>query len=91
MYHMTNRKPPPVVTYAMQKLTPESSERVTANIRAVMGRDQVKPGELAVRLGKPRPWLHRRLGDHQALTTDDIALIADALFVPVAELMGPES
>jgi len=90
MYGMTNRKPT-VLTYAEQKLTEDSSAFVAANIRAVMGRKQVKPGELATRLGKPRPWLHRRMYARQRLTTQDIAAIAQALRVSSDDLTGPQT
>jgi len=91
MYRMTNRRPKPVLTYAVQTLTEESSALVAANIRAVMGRDQVKPGELATRLEKPRPWLHRRMYARQRLTIHDIAAIAWALGVSPDELTGPQT
>jgi len=91
MYRMTNRKPRSVLTYAVQTLTEESSAFVAANIRAVMGRDQVKPGELAARLEKPRPWLHRRMYARQRLTTADIAAIAWGLGVSSDELTGPQT
>jgi len=62
----------------------EASQRVAAEIRAEMARQQMTQTTLAKELGVVRQWLYRRLSGETPLTIDDVANIAQALGVPAS-------
>lgn len=65
---------------------PPLREVVAANLRSIIAAKQVKVGDLAERLGRPRQWVHRRTFAAQPITTEDIDLFARALEVSTDEL-----
>lgn len=65
---------------------PPLREVVAANLRSIIAAKRVKVGELALRLDRPRQWVHRRTFAAQPITTEDIDLFAQALGVSTDEL-----
>jgi transcriptional regulator with XRE-family HTH domain len=63
------------------------SEQVAAEIRAVMGRQDINKAELARRLGVNEMWIGRRLSGKLAIDLNDLARIASALGVVVVDLI----
>ena len=62
---------------------------VAREIRGVMGKEDLNHGQLARRLGVDRSWVSRRLRGQTPITVNDLAAIAGALGVTVAELTAP--
>jgi len=67
-----------------------TSRAMAAEVRAEMGRHGVSQRGLANRLGRPQPWVSRRigLGAEVELTLDDVAEMADALGIPAEGVIG---
>jgi transcriptional regulator with XRE-family HTH domain len=65
------------------------SDCVASEILAEMGRQSMRPGELARRLGWSRPTLARRLASQASFTLADVDRIADLLEIPVDRLIHP--
>ena len=63
------------------------AERVAAEIRAEMGRQQVRYVRLAERLGENEVWVSRKVRGRTPLTINDLERIAAALDVPVSDLI----
>ena len=61
-------------------------EVVASNIRAIIARDQIKVADLALKLDRPRQWVHRRSFAAGPITTEDIDAFAAALGVTSDEL-----
>lgn len=65
------------------------SLRVSAEIRAELGRQQKHQGHLAAALGIDRAQISKRLkGETLSFTTAELDKIAEALDVPVDRLLG---
>lgn len=75
-------------TVEANKATP--SRLVAREIRAELGRQQLSQRRLALLMGATYQWVQRRLsiGAELELTVDDAQRIADALGVPVAQLLS---
>lgn len=73
--------------------TPERSATLTAlvaaEIRAALGRLDIKPSQLARRLGENDQWLSTRLKGRTPINVNDLHRIATALGVGVHELLPP--
>lgn len=54
---------------------PSLSQRVAAEIRAEMARQQVTQNRLAKKLGVTQPWLWRRVKGEHPISLDDLELI----------------
>jgi transcriptional regulator with XRE-family HTH domain len=63
------------------------AEQVVAEIRAEMGRQQVRYVRLAERLGENEVWVSRKVRGLTPLTMTDLERIATALDVEVADLL----
>ncbi len=61
--------------------------QVAAEIRAVMARKRVTQRGLAALIDMPVELLHRRLAGKTEISVNDLAAIAAAIGVPVAELI----
>lgn len=71
--------------------TTSLSDRVLAELRAELGRQNINRVELARRLGVERNWVHYRFSGETPLRLDDLQRIADALGVSIAQLLpAPE-
>lgn len=66
------------------------SSRVTAAVRAAYDANGISLNALATQTGIPRNSLRRRLDGHQEFTVGQVALIAEALNVPVQSLASPD-
>lgn len=71
---------------AAESATTPLREVVASNIRAIIARDQLRVGDVAERLGRPRQWVHRRTAAAGPITTEDIDAFADALGVSTDDL-----
>jgi transcriptional regulator with XRE-family HTH domain len=72
-----------------ERMASPLSLRVSAEIRAELGRQQKHQGHLAAALGIDRAQISKRLkGDHLSFTTAELDKIAEALGVPVDRLLG---
>lgn len=71
--------------------TPERSATLTAlvaaEIRAWLGRLDVRPSELARRLGENDQWMSTRLKGRTPINVNDLQRIADAMGLSVVELL----
>ena len=65
----------------MHDMAATLSDAIATAIRAEMGRQMIRPAELARRLGRSQPYVDRRL--RGALSLSDVEDIAGALGVPV--------
>lgn len=65
------------------------TELVAAQIRSLLGYRDMKPSELARRIGENDQWMHVRLKGKVPLNLNDMHRIAQALNVPVGQLMPP--
>jgi len=63
------------------------TDRAAAEVRAELGRQGLTALQLAERLGVSRSWTSYRLTGQQTIDLDDIERIAQALDVPVAQLL----
>lgn len=63
------------------------SAQVAREIKAWMGRLDIRQAELARRLGRNEQWLSTRLRGHTPINLDEMQQIADALQVRVGELL----
>lgn len=70
----------------MQATTP----KIAANIRAELGRQNKTRAALAREMGVTEMWLSRRVNAQTPFTVDDLATIAAALDVTLADLL-PEA
>lgn len=66
----------------------DTSALAAGNVRAEMGRRQVSRVEMAHRLGVSDMWVGRRLNGQVAITVDDLGRMAEALEVPVVDLLA---
>lgn len=71
----------------MQATTP----KIAANIRAELGRQNKTRAALAREMGVTEMWLSRRVNAQTPFTVDDLATIAAALDVPMADLLPTEA
>jgi transcriptional regulator with XRE-family HTH domain len=62
-------------------------ESVAEEIRVLLARRMMSASELGRRVGMTQPYISRRLTGETAFDIDDLAKIADALGVEVAELL----
>lgn len=69
----------------------EQSQAAAANLRAALARRRMSGRELARQLDKPPMWVHRRLAGEQAITIDDLTLIAGVLGITPASLLEQAS
>lgn len=53
-----------------------------------MARRRLNQTDLAGLLGQGQPWVSRRMSGSTPITVDDLEAIAEALRVPVSELLG---
>ena len=67
------------------------NESVTAEIRAELGRRRMSGRQLAAALGWSQQHLSRRMTGAVPWSTDEIEHAAEALGVPLAELVSPNS
>jgi transcriptional regulator with XRE-family HTH domain len=68
--------------------TPDTlAERAALEIRAEIGRQQRSSASLARELGWSKMYLSRRLSGEMPLNLVDVERIADALHVPIRQLM----
>ena len=67
--------------------TANLSDRVAEEIRALLGRRRMSQAELARKLGTSGAWLNYRLTGKQPIDLNDLADIAGALGVAVADLL----
>lgn len=67
---------------------PRLRESIAGEIRVAMVRRQVTGAALAQALGKSQAYVSRRLSGETAFDTDDLEVIAGALRVSVADLVG---
>lgn len=63
-------------------------QRIAAEVRAEMGRQDVSQGQLAERLGTHQTAVSRKLTGRFEFTVKDIEAYAAALGVPVDQLLG---
>lgn len=63
------------------------SAAVAEEVRIMLIRKKMKQTDLATKLGVNEMWLSRRLRGVQPLDLNDLAAIAEALDVPVADLL----
>lgn len=75
------------MTTEAQAATGRLSSEVAAEIRAAMGRLQVRQSQLARRIGRNEQWLSVRLRGVQEIGLDDLQAIAAALGVPPVALL----
>ena len=68
------------------RTTTSLAQRVAAEIRAEMGRQNLSINGFATQLGVTQPWLWRRLRGNQPLTIEELETLAKALRVPAEEL-----
>ena len=66
------------------------SHVVAANIRAELARQRKKQGDIAEVLGITRQGVSRRLLGITPVDVDELAIIAELLNVPMAQLLGEE-
>lgn len=69
-----------------EKVARGAEDAVAAEIRAELARQRLTQTALASRLQVARPYLARRLNGETSLTVGDVAAIAAALGVKVADL-----
>jgi transcriptional regulator with XRE-family HTH domain len=62
--------------------------RVAAEIRAEMARQNLSQMQVAARLGQGQPWVSRRIKGNASLDLDDLEAFAAALNVPTHSLLG---
>jgi len=62
-------------------------EAVAAEVRAMMGRRNVRQHELAVRLGRPDVWVSRRLKADVPMSLEDLESLARVLNCGIADLL----
>lgn len=67
---------------------PTLREAVAAEIRAHMGRRNIKPARLAEALGRNPMWLSRRLNGHVPWTVDDLEVISNEFNMDIIELLA---
>lgn len=73
-------------------MTQTLNERVAAEVRAELGRQQISVNAFAQRLGWTQPYLQRRVvGLTPALDLNDVEAIARELGVSVSDLIAPPS
>jgi len=65
-----------------------TASTAAAELRAEMARQNVDVAELAERTGKSTWWVTRRRTGQTSMTVADIHLIARALDIPPAQLLG---
>jgi len=65
--------------------------QIAANIRAELGRQNKTRAALAREMGVTEMWLSRRVNAQTPFTVDDLATIAAALDVPMADLLPSEA
>ncbi len=65
--------------------------KIAANIRAELGRQNKTRAALAREMGVTEMWLSRRVNAQTPFTVDDLATIAAALDVPMADLLPTEA
>lgn len=66
-------------------------QRVAEEVRVLLARRQMSASELARRIGLTQPYMSRRLTGEIAFDVDDLEVIAAALGVKPAELLGSTS
>jgi transcriptional regulator with XRE-family HTH domain len=66
---------------------PTAREIVAAEVRAALGRANVKQSELAARIGMSQAALSERLSARRPFSTDQVFAIADALGIDPLSLM----
>lgn len=62
-------------------------QRVASEVRANMARQRISGSELARRIGVSQPYLHRRISGEIPFDIDDLARVAEALNVTIADLL----
>lgn len=65
-----------------------TTELVIGEIRAVMGRRRLTQTALAELVGENQAWLSRRLSGGTPIDLGDLTRIADALGVPISDLIA---
>lgn len=68
----------------------EAAQAVAAEVRAALGRRNIKVAEMARRLGIKQQYLQRRTSGEIAFAVDDLAKLARELGVSMADLMPRE-
>jgi transcriptional regulator with XRE-family HTH domain len=63
------------------------SDLAAEEIRAHIGRRNMNKSELARKLGVSHTWVTNRLAGHQQISLDELQQIAEALGVPVGDLL----
>lgn len=69
---------------------PRLRQQAAEEIRVILARRRMSASELARRTGLKQPYMSRRMTGETAFDLDDLEVIAAALGVTVAELLGPE-
>lgn len=72
-------------------MTQTLNERVAAEVRAELGRQQLSANALAHRLGWTQPYMQRRISGTTPLDLNDLEVIARELGVAVIDLIAPPS
>ena len=75
------------MTKRPEDTTKSFSERVAAEIRVEMARQDIRQSQLARRLGENDTWLSVRLRGRQEIGVNDLARIATALDVEIHSLL----
>lgn len=70
----------------IEQTTAPLRDVVAANLRQIIARDNVKMGDVADKLQRPRQWVHRRTSGTGPITTEDIDAFAEALNVSTDEI-----
>lgn len=72
-------------------MTQSLNERVAAEVRAELGRQQISANALAQRLRWTQPYMQRRISGTTPMDLNDLEAIASELGVTVTSLVAPPS
>lgn len=68
-------------------MTDDIRSTVAASLRAEMARQSIDQRTLAARVGKSQTWVQYRTSGRVVCDVEDLALLADALSVPLSVLL----
>lgn len=68
-------------------MTNTASRTVADNVRAEMARRKMSQRALAAALGKPQPFVYRRLSGRVAFDVDELAQVAQLLDIDARDLL----
>lgn len=68
-----------------------STINTCAEIRAEMARQDITQADLGIKINKSQQWVQRRVSGSTKIAVEDVKLIANALDVDPADLIGRRS